>query len=436
MMAPVTDTPDLSSPFAPTEADLREMVDLLSDARRRSAFDQENRDESGRRAVESLPERLPRQGIGARAALEAVAGTLAGSARFDDPLWAAHLDTPKPWVSWAGSLWAAAMGQDLAHRRSAPVARLLERKLQAWLASIWGMNTGLLVPGQGQANLTALWAARDSVGVNRVIASEAAHRSVSKVARILGLPFVAVPCGEDERIDIDALGDIARRDPDQLRRTAVVLTVGTPGAGAVDPVKAARRVVSAMGAEAGWWHVDTGWCGPLALEDRSAHLFDGVSRADSVTAVLHPWMFAPVPFSYCAFRDRARVDAALRYFDDEGDFQLGLSDSRSAAPAPLLVLLAHGGDGVAGWIRQGLDALTRVESVLGEDPDLELYPHPTVGRVLWRPRSGSAGAIFDRMNPTAGSLVTVGGRRWIRHVATGPLLDADRLLAEISRARA
>ncbi|MDP3972182.1 MAG: pyridoxal-dependent decarboxylase [Candidatus Nanopelagicales bacterium] len=431
----MTVDPDVSRPFAPTEADLKEMVEILQAARGGAADSAERQEESGR-AVDRLPEHLPREGVGAAEALAAIGATLTGFARFDDPVWAAHLDTPKPWVGWAGSLWAAATGQDLAHRRSAPVARLLEKRLQSWLAPIWGMNTGLLVPDQAQANLTALWAARDSAGISRVVVSEAAHRSVSKAARVLGLSFVTLPCGDDDRLDLAALGDYARREPDQFRRSAVVLSVGTPGAGAVDPIKAARRAVAAMGTEAGWWHVDTGWCGPLALDTRSAQVFEGISRVDSVSAVLHSWMFAPVPSAFVGFRDRARMVGALRYADDEGDSQLGLSDSRGAAAlAPMLVLLAYGADGVARWVRHGLDVLAEIETSLRANPEIELFAHQSLGMLLWRPRSGSVGAVFDRLNPVAGSLVTVGGRQWIRHVATGPMLDAERLLVEINRAR-
>ena len=58
------------------------------------------------------------------------------------------------------------------------------------------MGGGHLLPGSTVANLTALWAARELVGVREVVASAAAHLSVRKAANI---PGAGLPGGTDRR---------------------------------------------------------------------------------------------------------------------------------------------------------------------------------------------------------------------------------------------
>jgi L-2,4-diaminobutyrate decarboxylase len=48
----------------------------------------------------------------------------------------------------------------------------------------FGMSGGHMVPGSTIANLTALWAARDVRGVTEIVASDTAHVSIEKSARI------------------------------------------------------------------------------------------------------------------------------------------------------------------------------------------------------------------------------------------------------------
>ena len=139
-------------------------------------------------AALDLPASLPSAGAGELAALERLAPSVVGGARrLGAPGFLAHMDPPTPWVAWAGAQWAAALNQNLLHPDSAPVARELEERVVAWLAPFFGMSGGHLVPGSSVANLTALWAARELLGVEEVVASQAAHLSVPKAAAILGL---------------------------------------------------------------------------------------------------------------------------------------------------------------------------------------------------------------------------------------------------------
>jgi glutamate/tyrosine decarboxylase-like PLP-dependent enzyme len=131
------------------------------------------------------------------------------------------------------ALWGARLNQNLLHPATAPVARDIERRVVAWLAPFFGMEGGHLTPGSTVANLTALWAARDAAGVAEIVASETAHVSVEKAARLLGLPLRRLPADREGRLRPEAATG--------LDRAYLVLTAGTTASGVVDPLDLAGR---------------------------------------------------------------------------------------------------------------------------------------------------------------------------------------------------
>ena len=133
-------------------------------------------------------------------------------------------------------------------RRHLPAAAAVERRVMEWLAPCFGMSGGLMTSGSTLSNLSALWAARERVGIRRVVASTSAHISIAKSANLLGLELYEIPSSQFGVLDIDAL-------PDNLDDAALVLTAGTTGTGVIDPLS--REL------NAAWRHVDAAWAGPL-----------------------------------------------------------------------------------------------------------------------------------------------------------------------------
>ena len=52
--------------------------------------------------------------------------------------------------------------------------------------------------GSTLANLTALWAARESGGVEKVVAFDTAHLSIVKASKILGLPIEIIESDSED----------------------------------------------------------------------------------------------------------------------------------------------------------------------------------------------------------------------------------------------
>lgn len=384
-------------------------------------------------AVDELPETLPELGIGPQAAMTTLAPiALGGPGELSGPLAASRMASPTPCITWTGAQWTAARSENLLDGDMLAAATAFQERVMTWLTPIWGMRSGHFVPGGTIANLTALWAARDSAGVSRIVASESSNPSIAKVARLLRMNLVTLPSDERERLDVDALVDFARRDRDGMRHTAVVLNAGTYSTGGVDPLRTAQRAVSALGIETAWWHVDAAWAGALMLSSRHANLLEGIKTADSVTVSLHKLLFQPAESAIVMFRDPGRAHAALEFAGPGETSQIGLQGSRSDRSLNMaLPLLAYGRAGLAAWIDQALEALIQLSESLRARADVEVFATPTTGVLLWRPLNADIWDIRSRLGPVAASAAYAGGHYWIRHVAANPLLDVQLMLAHV-----
>lgn len=395
--------------FEPDAAGLSRAVALLTEAGQAAA---------GARLP--LPSKLPEQGIGEVPTLERLAPHVLGAAaRLGAPDAFAHMDPPTPWLTWALTLWNASLNQNLLHPATAPFARDAERLVIEWLAPAFGMEGGHMTPGSTVANLTALWAARDAAGARRVVASAAAHLSVRKAAHLLGMRYEEIPADPAQRLDAGAL-------PGDLSDVCLVLTAGTTGAGAIDPLSLCGR--------AAWTHVDAAWAGPLRLSPAHAARLAGLERADSVSVSAHKWLFQPKESALVLFRDAARAEAALSF---GGSYlatpNVGVLGSHGATAVPLLgLLLAWGREGLAARVDRCMAMTDRLAAVVEASQAYDLFGPPKSGVVLFRPRSGNGAR--GCLAPGTASQVAIGGVMWLRCVAANPGADIEAIAARISTA--
>ena len=130
----------------------------------------------------ALPYSLLETGLGEIETLNLLAPhVLGGAACLDSRQALAHMDPPTPWITWATAQWNARLNQNLLHPSTAPFALEAERKVIAWLSPLFGMGGGHMCCGSTVANLTALWAARDAMHVDKIVASSNAHISLSLI---------------------------------------------------------------------------------------------------------------------------------------------------------------------------------------------------------------------------------------------------------------
>ena len=363
-----------------------------------------------------LPDLLPDAGLGEAQALERLAPDVLGRATYLDAGEAlAHMDPPTPWISWAMALWNARLNQNLLHPATAPFAREAEARVVGWLAPWFGMDGGHMTPGSSVANLTALWAARDLRGVKRVVASSAAHLSVKKAARSLGLDYVEVGVDERQRLDLATL-------PPDLSDACLVLTAGTTAVGAVDPLEACGL--------AAWTHIDAAWAGPLVLSDRHSSVLSGIVQADSVAVSAHKWLFQPKESALVFFADTGAANAALSF---GGAYlaapNIGVQGSHGAAGTVLLAtLLAWGREGLAARIERCMDHAARLQAFIADHPDLEGFEDGGTGVIVFRPRSHPIDAFRAGLPQGLASSAIIEGEAWLRCVCANPNADMDQII--------
>jgi len=365
-----------------------------------------------------LPESFPEVGIGEVETLGILAPhVLDGAARLDAPNALAHMDPPTPWITWATALWNARLNQNLLHRATAPFAIEAEKLVIDWLTPFFGMDGGHMCSGSTLANLTALWTARDAKGVKKVIASEAAHLSIQKAARILGLPYDEIPVNKHGQLDPEQLGDVAN--------ACLVLTAGTTSTGVIDPLK--------LSGQAKWTHIDAAWAGPLRLSSTHSHMLEGIDAADSVAVSAHKWLFQPKDSALIMFRDHELANAAISFGGGYlANPNIGVQGSRGAAAIPLLAtLLAWGRAGIVDRIDRAMSMAHLLAEKLSVEKSISLWAMPKTGITVFRPLTAATEDFNRRLPEGMLSTCIIQDECWLRSVAANPLADIDGIFSTI-----
>ena len=212
-----------------------------------------------------------------------------------------------------GELVSAALNSNGMLWKTCPALTELEQVVLRWLAAALGLPTawfGMITDTASTSTLVALAAAREAAGISArdeglsgkpplvLYCSEEAHSSVDKAAIMLGIGRSGVrriPSDDTFRMRVDALETAVDEDRRAGRLPfAVVATVGTTSATAVDPVSAIADVCGRHGL---WLHVDAAYAGSAAIAPELRWVLAGCERADSLVTNPHKWLFTPIDCS-------------------------------------------------------------------------------------------------------------------------------------------
>ena len=211
----------------------------------------------------------------------------------------------------------------------------VERRVLAWFANLFRAErgwTGYLASGSTEGTLHGLRLARAKLIDPLVYYSNAAHYSVAKAARLLGLPAVAVNADAHGEMDYPDLLAKAARNPS--RAAIVVATIGTTMTEAIDSVPAIRRSLDTAGVARRWIHADAALGGaPAALTGRGE--FDlAHGGSDSLVVSGHKWWGTPVPCAVTLAAHQPLIDSRLVSYIGNADTTI--AGSRSGLAAVLL----------------------------------------------------------------------------------------------------
>jgi tyrosine decarboxylase/aspartate 1-decarboxylase len=276
----------------------------------------------------------------------------------------------------------------------------------------WTEFLGHLTSGGTFANLEALWVAGLIAPGKKVVASEQAHYTHSRISAVLQLPFASVGTDPRGRMDLAALEEsLAAGDVG-----TVVATLGTTAIGAVDPLDGILELQKRYGFRL---HVDAAYGGYFRLASNlgtdAARAFERIGAADSIVVDPHKHGLQPYGCGCVLFRDPSmgrwyKHDSPYTYFTSN-ELHLGeisLECSRAGASAVALwttqriLPLVRGGEFARG-LEQGREAALRLHRMFAADPCFVAGIVPELDIVVWAVRaqtavdsSQRAQQVFDR----------------------------------------
>ncbi len=223
-----------------------------------------------------------------------------------------------PRANFAGILAdtiTAVFNPQMAAWSHAPFAAEVENRMILEFGKKFGYDEsgidGVFTTGGAEANLTALLCALNhhlpgfadnglhSIAKKPVIyVSAESHHSLMKAAGITGLGLNAVRqirVNDQLQMDAAALEEQIKKDIDNdLLPVMIVATIGTTGAGAIDPLREIAAIASVHNT---WLHADAAYGGAIVLTDHFKNLAEDIHLADSITFDAHKWMSVPMSTS-------------------------------------------------------------------------------------------------------------------------------------------
>ncbi|MGQ0456329.1 MAG: pyridoxal-dependent decarboxylase [Hyphomicrobium sp.] len=230
----------------------------------------------------------------------------------------------------------------------------IERDVIAWLREVWQCHDGdaywgSIAANGTDANMWALYFAREALPSAVLVHSVEAHHSIPTAARMLQIETMAVPCDASGAISIQALS--CRLESLSGRYVIVALTCGTASKGAHDNIADTLHCLEIQGfnRERRFVHVDGALSAmvlPFVKEASFAVRPSFAHEIDSISTCGHKMIGAPMPCGVLVVR-RQIVKRLFFEFACRRSTDAGLMGSRNghAILALWARLKGHGVEG-------------------------------------------------------------------------------------------
>jgi tyrosine decarboxylase/aspartate 1-decarboxylase len=336
-----------------------------------------------------------------RSVLGEVAERLHDNFPYFHPLYAGQMLKPPHPVARIAYQLAMTINPNNHARDGGRASSVMETQAVSELAAMfgWEAHLGHLTGGGTMANLEALWVSGELAPGKTVLASADAHYTHARISGVLKLAYESVPTDTRGRMDTAALSArLARGDVG-----TVVVTLGTTGFGAVDPLAEILALRERFGFRV---HVDAAYGGYFTLTDNldpeARTSFDSISAADSIVVDPHKHGLQPYGCGCVLFRDPSvgrlyKHDSPYTYFSSD-ELHLGeisLECSRAGAAAVALwatqraLPLIRDGE-FAGNLGRSREAALGLFARLGADSRFLTVFAPQLDIVVWAPAGADA----------------------------------------------
>lgn len=244
---------------------------------------------------------------------------------------------------------------------------------------------GHIVSGGTEANLLAMWAARNLSGKKRceVIVSPSAHFSFKKISDLLGLRMVKVRLNKEFQIDVSAVDKAITSNT-----VAITGIAGTTDLGVVDPISELSEIALKNSL---YLHVDAAFGGFVLpfLKDLGFNVPDFDFRLPgvcSITADPHKMGLAPIPAGGILFREESMmkpISTSAPYLSGGPVEQTTILGTRSGASAlAVWALLRHlGRDGYDRIVEHCMRLTRKLAEEIQKIDGLGLMVQPTMNVV-------------------------------------------------------
>jgi glutamate/tyrosine decarboxylase-like PLP-dependent enzyme len=325
---------------------------------------------------------------------------------FFHPRYAGQMLKPPHPAAVVGYLSAMLINPNNHALDGGPATAAMEREVVQQLAQMFGYpeHLGHLTTSGTIANLEALYVSRELHPGEGVAYSTEAHYTHGRMCGVLGIEGHPVPVDGLGRIDVSALDSLLAAG----RVGTVVVTPGTTGLGAVEPVHEVLATARRHGVRV---HVDAAYGGFFTLlaadsgqdaapESLPAAPWHAIAECDSVVVDPHKHGLQPYGCGAVLFRDPAvgrfyLHDSPYTYFTSEelhlGEISLECSRPGAAAAAAWLTfrLLPPTRDGLGRVLAAGRRAALRWSELIEKSEVLRLYQEPQLDIVSFLPAVGT-----------------------------------------------
>lgn len=394
-------------------------------------------------------EPLPETGCGAAATLDRLLELCAGASGNTPGPRCFHFviggSTPAAQIA---DLLATAYEQVTYTWILSPVGVQMEVQALDWLKEMLGLPkgwSGVMVTGATMANFVCLAAARQWWGEQHgfdvsetglagmpqmpVLTTGFVHAATLKVLATQGVGYGNVQqfCRDDfGRADLEAMEKALVALDGQP--AVMVVNAGEVNAGEFDPVDEMIQLAHRHNC---WVHVDGAFGMFARLSPRTAHLVEGVEKADSVTVDGHKWLNVPYDSGYAFVRDFGLMARAFKYSADylpeqnDGRPTFGAigpeSSRRARSFAVWATIKAYGREGHRRIVEHCLDIAQHFANEVKNKPHLELMNDVQLNIVAFRYNPGGLSEDqLNELNERLGEAVIADGRFLVGTSKIGP----------------
>ena len=283
----------------------------------------------------------------------------------------------------------------------------------------WGYVTN----GSTEANLYALYLARELYPKGICYFSKETHYSVAKNLHLLNMPHIMIQSDDKGVIDYD---DLREKLEDNKDLPAIIFSnSGTTMTEAKDDIKKIRIILEELSISKNYIHSDSALCGAINPFLTPRPSFDFEDGADSVSLSGHKFIGSPVPCGVIIAR-KSNVDRIARSIAYIGCLDTTISGSRNGFTPMVLwhAINCLGIDGIKKRVFHSLSIAEYTEKKL-----------KNIGIKAWR-NPNSITVVFPEVSEFIKNkyqLATANGQTHIICMPNMKTSDIDNFILELNR---